>query len=225
MKTRRRMCVSVSLRMLFASCGAAVLLSPVGLAAAQPFNALRLAMQASTQASARPNLAGTWKLNKDQSDDPREKMRQAMGGSGGPGRGSGMGGGARQGGGGRERGQGGGMMDEFSQLNIEQKDSSTKVVGASGHVLALSSESDQGGAKGSSTQGDWDTPPAGKWQGSQFVVVTQRMGRGTTTRTYELSPDGKQLFVTTKMESERFSQPVTYRLVYDAGKSSGNAGP
>jgi hypothetical protein len=218
------MCVSVSLKMFLASCGTAALLSPAGWAAAQTFNAWQPVMQASAQASAKPNLAGTWKLNKDQSDDPREKMRQAMGGSGGPGGGSGMGGGARPGGGGRERGQGGGMMDEFSQLTIDETDASTKVMGASGRVLALSAESDQGGAKESSAQGDADTPPAGKWQGSQFVVVTQRMGRGTTTRTYELSPDGKQLFMTTKMESERFSQPVTYRLVYDAGKSSRTGG-
>lgn len=116
------------------------------------------------------------------------------------------------------------MMNEFSQLTIEQTDSSTKVTGASGRVLALSSASDPGGAKESGAQGDADTPPAGKWQGSQFVVVTQRMGRGATTRTYELSPNGKQLFVTTKMESERFSQPVTYRLVYDAVKSGGDGG-
>src|ERR1700751_4277486 len=28
---------------------------------------------------AHPNLAGTWQLNKKQSDDPREKMREARG--------------------------------------------------------------------------------------------------------------------------------------------------
>ena len=56
------------------------------------------------QIGGHPSLAGTWTLNKDQSDDPREKMRDAMGGGGMNG-----GGGGGMGGGGGRQGMGGGM--------------------------------------------------------------------------------------------------------------------
>ncbi|MGC1830648.1 MAG: hypothetical protein WA663_09605 [Candidatus Acidiferrales bacterium] len=209
-------------------------------------------------AGARPNLAGTWALNKDQSDDPRQKMREAMaggeggqgeghggwGGGGNGGGGGGWGGGGNGGGGGyggggyggngggRGRGQGEGMLNELSQLTIEQTNTSAKVTGSSGRVLALYSASSaatpastQGGSSTSSSSsgGEDDyAPPAAQWQGSQLVAVAERHG-GTNTQTYELSPDGKQLFVTTKMESERFTQPVVFRLVYDPVKSSGGS--
>src|SRR5713226_8484075 len=60
--------------------------------------------QAAPQAAARSNLTGTWKLNKDQSDDPRKKMQEAMGNSGGEHGGGGWGGRGRTGGGGHRDG-------------------------------------------------------------------------------------------------------------------------
>ena len=91
---------------------------------------------------AHPNLAGTWQLNKKQSDDPREKMQEARNeqGNGGGGGGFGGGGGGRGMGRGRQgqgQGQGGDMMKEFSQLTITQTNSMAKVTGESGRVLAL----------------------------------------------------------------------------------------
>lgn len=105
-------------------------------------------------------LAGRWNLNKDQSDDPRQKLEQASssgrgggwgqgpaggggggwGGLGGPW--GGMGGGPGGNGGGWNRGgrqfpdDGGIDMSDFSQLTIEQSDSSAKVTGGTGRVLA-----------------------------------------------------------------------------------------
>jgi hypothetical protein len=229
--------------------GAAILfLLPAGRAAAQsdtpgplpaatPAQTAPAAQSTAQPTGARPNLAGRWALNKDQSDDPRQKMHQAMGG-GGDGQGGGYGGHGGWGGGGRHgRGQGEGMLNELSQLTIEQTNTSAKVTGSSGRVLALYSAnsaaapaSTQGGSSsassssGSSSSGGEDdyAPPAAQWQGSQLVAVAE-MRRGTNTQTYELSPDGKQLFVTTKMESERFTEPVVFRLVYDPVKSSGGS--
>jgi hypothetical protein len=190
---------------------------------------------------ARPNLAGRWALNKDQSDDPRQKMHQAMGGGGYGGHGGwgggGNGGGGGYGGGRHGRGQGEGMLNELSQLTIEQTNTSAKVTGSSGHVLALYSansaaaptsaqegSSTASSSSGSSSSGGDDdyAPPAAQWRGSQLVAVAERR-RGTNTQTYELSPDGKQLFVTTKMESQRFTEPVVFRLVYDPVKSNGGS--
>ena len=165
-----------------------------------------------SRAAGNPNLAGTWKLNKDQSDDPRQKMQEAMGGENGGGFGN------RQG---RGEGRRGGMMEDLSQLTITQTGDSVRVAGKSGNVLAAtadnqqkseqSAESDQEGERGF---------PADTLQWKDSQLVSEREGRngGKTTRTYALSPDGKQLYVTTTMNNPRFSQPVTFRSVYDSVK-------
>src|ERR1700675_197907 len=137
MKISRRLCVSVALRMFLTSCGAAMFLWPSGLAAQAPPGPLPShdptdappASQTPSRDASKSKLAGTWKLNQDQSDDPHQKMQQAAGNSGGPGgnRG-GYGGGGRGGyggGGGRQQGQG--MMAEYSQLAIDQTDTTVKV--------------------------------------------------------------------------------------------------
>jgi hypothetical protein len=207
--------------MMLAICTAVLVLLPWGGSAAPTPQAA-----GGDQSAAKPKLAGTWKLNKDQSDDPHKKMQQAMGGSGGQGEGHGWGGrgrGQEGGGEGNGHGRGAGMMDDLSQLTIEQTDSKVKVTGASGRVLALYPSSEQGSSTPSSGgRGDEaGATSTAQWQGNQLVVVTQGMHRGKMTRTYALSPDGSQLYVTTQMESKRFSQPVTFRLVYDPVKASG----
>lgn len=179
--------------------------------------------QPGTAPSAQPNLAGTWKLNEKQSDDPREKMRAAMSTNGSENNGGGM----MRGRSGRRSGRGGGgMMAEFSQLTINQTDKGVKVTGSSGRVLATSEPQSKDDRNAQDNNGGMMMrfPPAeAKWQGNQLVATSQGFGGGSVTRTFEMSPDGKQLYVTTKVESERFSQPVTYRLVYDPSKSESNS--
>jgi|SRR5580658_413264 hypothetical protein len=232
-------------RFLLGCCGAAAFILPAsGLAgrsaAARPIP--EPASQAAAAQAAKPSLAGTWKLNKDQSDDPRQKMQQAMGNSGGgQGQGNGNEGGAN-GGGRPSRGQGGqggpggpgGMMTEWAQLTVTQLDANVKITGASGRTLATTTPPDPAADSKSDTdasnagagggqRGDRRTPPVAQWQGSQLVTTGRGGGGGGgTTRTYELSPDGKQLIVTTKIANERLTQPVTYRLVYDSDKSGGS---
>lgn len=178
------------------------------------------AASTSSNSAAKPNINGTWTLNKDQSDDPRQKMQQAMGGSAG----SGNGGGAWQGGGGRGRGGGGqggagGMMADFNQLTITQRDASVKIAGASGRVLTQTSDNvspnSPSASQSGSDNGPQFSPAVAQWQGSQLVSVMEGRRGGKTTRTYQLSSDGKQLIVTTKIENERLNSPVTFRQVYD----------
>jgi hypothetical protein len=157
----------------------------------------------SASQSSAPNLAGTWKLNKEQSDNPQEKIQEA-GGFGG--RGGGMG--RRRGGGG-----GGRMMSELSQLKIEQSASSVKITNSDGREIAQYSSS------GSSSDSS-GTAPAAEWHGAQLVSTTEGRRGGSVTRTFELSPDGKQLYMTTKIENPRLQQPVSIRFVYDSAKSS-----
>jgi hypothetical protein len=146
-----------------------------------------------------PNLAGTWKLNQDESDNPQEKIQEA-GGSGG--RGAGMGR--------RRRGGGNNMMSALSQLKIEQSGSSIKITNANGREIA------QYPGAGSSS----NAAPVAEWHGAQLVSTRQGRSGGTTSRTFELSPDGKQLYMTTKIDNPRLQQPVSIRFVYDPAKSS-----
>ena len=105
----------------------AVLLFSYARAAAKEISALT-ALQDATAST--PKLAGHWQLNKDQSDDVRQKMQAARGDSS-------DGGGRGQGGhNGEGRAQRGGMMDELQTLAIEQTGSNVKVTGKSGRVLA-----------------------------------------------------------------------------------------
>jgi hypothetical protein len=175
------------------------------------------------------SLAGTWKINKDQSDDPRTKLQQAMGNGGN--RGGRTGGGrtgrgctgGQVGGPGGGRGQGAGMMDmtDFNQLTIEQSASTAKVTGATGRVLALYTSAPQSDAKASDPNSY--TPPAAQWQGDQLVTVTQApRGNAKTTRAHALSPDGKHLYVSTTLDNQSFSQPVTIRFVCDSAKGASN---
>lgn len=114
-------------------------------------------------------------------------------------------------------------MSDFSQLTIEQSDSSAKVTGATGRILAVYS-SDNGNDKDAakkSKDGGY-VPPVAKRQGDG-LVTTVNGARGTkTTRVYELSSDGRQLYVTTRLENPRWNQPVNIRFVYDQSRSSGN---
>jgi hypothetical protein len=177
--------------------------------------------QAASQASSQgtpAKIAGTWKLNKDQSDDPRKAMQSAGmsgpgGGRGGMGGGGGMGGRGRGGYGGR----GGGMMNEYNELTIAQSGTAVKISGSSGRVLAQSpTPSDNSKSSEASA-----SAPSGEWQDNKYVVTTQDERGGKTMRTYALSQDGSQLMVATRIDNARFNQPVTFRFVYDPVKSSG----
>lgn len=187
-------------------------------AAANQTAADQNASQAANASAAKPSLAGTWTLNEKQSDDPRAKMQEAMNGNGGQAD-SGAANPGRTGGRRGRGGAGGGMMRQFSQLTITQTDKGVNVNGATGALIATTEpQSNDQGAQDNGG-GMMRMPPAeAKWQGNQLVATRDMFG-GTITRTFELSPDGKQLYMTTKMENPRFSKPVTYRLVYDAAKS------
>jgi len=217
------------LRILIECFGAAALLLPAsGLMGHCVANAATQSTQAASQdassQAAKPRLGGTWKLNKDQSDDPRQKMQEAMGNAGGA-----QGGNPNRGEGRPGRG-GGGMMAEWAQLTVTQLDANVKVTGSTGRTLANTAPPDDS-AKSNDDANDnsnsdrrrMGPPVQAQWQANQLVVNGRGFGGGSTTRTFELSPDGKQLYVTTKITNERLSQPVTYRLVYDKGSASGNS--
>jgi hypothetical protein len=101
----------------------------------------------------KPNLSGTWNLNKDQSDDPQQLIEQdskSTGGSnggrvhGGWGGVGGTGGAGPRIGTGGSQGQTGGqgrgqreMTEDLSQITVEQTATSAKIIGPNGGVLGL----------------------------------------------------------------------------------------
>lgn len=214
---QRNLYGSFASKLILAAGAVAILfLSPISAPAQQ---APSSSLPPATATSAKPSLSGTWTLNKSLSDDPRQKMQDAMGNSGGEGEGGGGGWQGRRGGGG---GHGGGMMGEMNQLTITQSGAAVKIVGASGRLLTQTSDNASPDSRPSNGQdmdnGPHFSPPVAQWQGNQLVSVMEGR-RGKTTRTYELSSDGTQLFVTTKIENERFNGPVTFRQVYDSSKT------
>ncbi|MGA8222770.1 MAG: hypothetical protein WB780_14050 [Candidatus Acidiferrales bacterium] len=184
----------------------------------------------------KPNLAGLWKLNRSDSDDPRQKLQQAnsnsrgqggRGGWGGPNGPGGQGGPGGPTGGGQRNGRGqdsdgqseaGSMLTDLSYLTISQTTASVKVLTDSSHVLAQYPLGDQGSPNTSDNSQNSKTATS-QWQGDQLVVVTPGANGGKITRTFEMSSDGSQLYLTTRMEGGRLKQPVVFRLVYDPSNS------
>jgi len=159
----------------------------------------------------KPNLSGLWKLNRGDSDDPRKKMQQAnansrnrggWGGPGGPGGSGGPGGGGGQPGGRTQRddeqGDSGGMLTDLSYLTVKQTATTVRVLTDSGHLLAQYPLPDQGDSKSSPGSQDPKASSA-QWQGDQLVVVAPGNNGGKTTRTFAVSSDASQLYVTTRM--------------------------
>ncbi len=190
---------------------------------------------------------GTWKLNRDESDDPRQKSNQRVtsnpngnpGGYGGPRMGwpgGGMGGG-RQGNGGPQSGsqssspKGGTpeekeryqeLMDPSVRLDLAKRATKDAIVEMTG---------DQGRKTIFYTDGNKPDAPAGvgtevvaaNWDGAKLVSNDVSLPKGgTARRTYEVSPDGTQLWEEVEMVVGKDKNPSRFRFVYDAVASGDN---
>jgi hypothetical protein len=198
------------------------------------------------QAKPRNNILGDWTLNHEQSDDPHEKLQQARensGNNGGGNRGGGMGGprigfpGGGMGGpgmgGGQGQGQSGADMDSIQekinpplQMNLSQKTSRDPEVDLTDEQSHKQIFYTDGRKVQKSSKDSTSEEIAAKWEGSR-LVTDEKSGRGSKlSRTYELSPDGLQLWESIKVNTGHGSYPVTIRYVYDAvdlpGKPAAN---
>jgi hypothetical protein len=153
-----------------------------------------------------PNLAGTWQINRDKSDDPQNKLREA-----------------------RSRSHGGGLlgssrgnmetvrtkmeerMRSAEVLEIIQDDSELTVNETGDDRLVHTETFYTDGRK--SDQGYLET--IAKWHGNKFVVETKLERGGKLTRTYELQAGSRELHVTLRIENERTPQAISIRSVYD----------
>ena len=193
---------------------------------------------ASPTRSAGAVLTGTWRLNREESEDPHEKLRAAiqdreqnatMGRHGGgigmgiPGIG-GIGGGGMGGpGGGMGRGSGSSSADQQArlrnlvqpadQLTVDQKGPEIDMTDGENHVRALFTD----GRKLEKPKKDSSqTQVKATWQGETLTTEEKGPSGEKVSHTYELSSEGKaQLIDTLTLESKRLNTPIIIRSVYD----------
>ena len=159
------------------------------------------------------DLAGRWALNKDLSDDAREKMREGME------RGDGAGGGRPPGGPG-----GGGMggdddpreamraiLEPAEELTITQTATEIAVEEKFGQTRHLHPD----GKKYKTDNGASEIKAL--WKDGKLLVETKRARGGSVVETWELVPDGSRVIVNVKMEGG-FGPSVALKRIYDRAK-------
>lgn len=185
----------------------------------------------------RPDFSGQWIFNAKASDDPQEKLQEAMkamqqargggrgmgGGSGGQGRGGGKGGG-RQG-----HGVSGGMggHSEMSPGKIPELTATPERLDITHEdpMLLIADENDQHrriftdfrGASVSVSSGLQQRVAVAGWEADTLVVETSMDGGTRLTQSYQINAQTGQLLISAAARlAER--QPVSFRLVYDRMK-------
>jgi YD repeat-containing protein len=175
----------------------------------------------------RTSILGAWKLNRDESDDPRKKMQEARGGNGGGGgRGGvrmgvpGMGGGpygGRRGGGGNESDEDRQRMQEFMNpsrsLTVAEakKDVEIDMFDDQEHKSAFFTD----GRKLQKTKDNTTQEIAAHWDGNRLVTDEKNPSGRKISRTYELSYDGMQLYETLRLTRGHSDSQISIRYVYD----------
>jgi hypothetical protein len=191
----------------------------------------------------RTSILGAWKLNRDESDDPRKKMQDARGadngrggGGGGGGRGGvrmgipGMGGGPY--GGGRRGGGGGGGGNESD----EDRQQMQQVLGPTSALTVAEAKKDveidvfddqqrktaifTDGRKLQKTKDSTTQEIAAHWDGNRLVTDEKTPKGQKMSRMYELSYDGTQLYETLQLTRGRSSSQISIRYVYDQAEAA-----
>jgi hypothetical protein len=178
----------------------------------------------------RTSIMGAWKLNQDESDDPRKKMQDARGAGGGQGGGRGgvrmgipgMGGGpygGRRGGGGNESDEDRQRMQEVMtasrSLTVAEakRDVEVDVFDDQERKTAIFTD----GRKLQKSKDNTNQEIAAHWDGNRLVTDEKTPSGQKMSRTYELSYDGTQLYETLRLTRGRSNSQVSIRYVYDQG--------
>jgi hypothetical protein len=171
------------------------------------------------------DLSGTWKLDRERSDDPAQKLREGGGSSR---RGSGGGGGfrGRRGGGGfgghhgrpTDEGEENGATDSsqdpraFDLLSIVHHDPELKITDGLGREHVLYTD----GRKIEEERSAGTMKIRAKWKDGRVVVATTPEHGAKITETYAVTADRSSMTVTTKIEGR--GRELEFRRVYDAAK-------
>jgi hypothetical protein len=165
------------------------------------------------------NLSGTWKLNKELSDDAHQKMDQARKAQGDVPPSSGGARGAWRGGANKD----GGPRDPaafakaWATLTIHHEDPRLVIADGAGHEHFLYTDGREI-AEERPRRGTVEI--AAHWDEDR-VVVEMKPERGPSrTETYSVAADGSQLTVVTRIEAHGPMPEITVRRVYDAVKEN-----
>ncbi|MGB5159889.1 MAG: hypothetical protein WBP10_07550 [Thermoanaerobaculia bacterium] len=192
---------------------------------ALPFLTLGVLLAVASLAAEQPDFSGTWKLNQELSENPREKMAESMskgrggegGGKGGGRLGGGMSGGMRGGGGGRGGGREG--MEErlgerearIQQIVIDHEDPTLQIRFADDSENVFYTD----GRMTEDLEAGLLEARASWKKGRRIDIERESPQGGAITEKYELSDDGSQLFVKTKMGGNGRMPKVSFERVYD----------
>ncbi len=200
-----------------------VALAAVALSGSQPAR--------SEEPEPRPDLSGTWVLNEELSEDPREKMQEAMsergrgggfsarGGAGGFGGRGGGGGFGSRGGGGGTRGRGDSADDKmraraeaYETLTIQHQDPELLITLADDHQQELFTD----GRKVET----WRGTESAKWQKDGALTVTTKSEQGKRKTSWQLSEDSSRLTLTSELPGRGPMPSITFDRVYDRANKS-----
>lgn len=186
----------------------------------------------------RTSIFGEWVFNRNDSDDPAQKLQEARsrqssnGGYGGGGPRLGYPGGGMGGGGRRMGGQGESdeerqkmteLMNPANKLTLTEvsKDSQIDILDDQQRKLTLYTD----GRKIQKSKDANNQEVAAHWDGSRSIVTDEKGPHGKMSRSYELSYEGTQLYETLHMTMGRNNSPVIIRFVYDATGGKPPAAP
>jgi hypothetical protein len=210
-------------------CSVAGAQAPAGPVTAPPPGAATPAVKPQEPAPLPPprqTILGAWKLNRDESDDPRKRMQESRGSNGG-GYGGRRGGGSWPGGGGggyggRRGGMGGRESDEERQKMHELMSPPTTITfSMTGAEVDLQDDHDRkrafmtDGRKLKKSKDENYQEIATKWDGNRLVTDEKSPRGGKMSRSFELSPDGRQLYETLNLKLGRNNTETSIRYVYD----------
>ena len=174
----------------------------------------------------RSSILGAWKLNPDESDDPRKKMQDARRSGGGGNRGGGIRMGVPGMGGGPYGGRrGGGQNGEDEQerermqaivappnsVTLSRKEAEVDLMDDQNRKTTFFTD----GRKLEKSKDATNQQAAAHWDGNRLVTDEKNPRGGKMSRTYELSYDGKQLYETVELNMGRSNSPVSIRYVFD----------
>jgi hypothetical protein len=168
----------------------------------------------------RQTILGAWVLNRDESDDPRSRMRDSQDSNGGYG-GRRPGGGTWPGGGGRRGGYGGESESERQKMHEFLSPPANMELSMTGAEVDLKDDHERkrafmtDGRKLQKSKDDNYQEIAAKWDNNRLVTDEKNPRGGKMSRTFELSPDGRQLYETLNLKLGRNNYETSIRFVYD----------
>jgi len=179
----------------------------------------------------RQSILGGWRINRDESDDPRQRMQDSRGSNGG-GYGGRRGGGGWPGGGGyggRRGGYTGESDEERQKMHELLSPPATMTLSMTGAEVDLQDDHDRkrafmtDGRKLKKSKDDHYQEIAAKWAGNRLVTDEKSPRGGKMSRSFELSPDGRQLYENLHIEgSGRNNRTLEMHYVYDIPRKPGS---